>query len=173
MPSYLIIFGAAVLADGRPSGTMQRRVEGAILAGRGMADARYLPTGGAGAHGFVEADVMRQLLIDGGVAPASITTERKARNTLESARLCGAIMRAAGDVTEVIPCTSLYHLSRCTVLLLLMGWKVRMVAMPSDVGAVRWRRLIWYWIREMIALPYNVALLIVISNAPSAAASPK
>src|ERR1035437_423819 len=156
MPSYLIIFGAAVLAEGYASGTLRRRVEGAIVAGRSMPDARYLPTGGAGPNGFIEADVMRQLLIDGGVAPEMITSERKARNTLESARLCDAIMRAAGNVTEVIPCTSLYHIPRCAVLLRLLGWNVRTVGTPSDAGAVRWRTLVWYWIRELIALPYEI-----------------
>ena len=161
MPSYLIIFGAAVLADGRPSGTLQRRVEGAIVAGRRWPDARYLPTGGTGPNGFIEADVMCRLLIAAGIAPDRITSERKARNTLESARLCDAIMRSEGNVAEVIICTSPYHILRCAVLLRLLGWKVRMVAMPSDAGAVRWRTLLWYWIRELIALPYDVALLLV------------
>jgi uncharacterized SAM-binding protein YcdF (DUF218 family) len=104
---------------------------------------------------------MRQLLIEGGIAPDMITSERKARNTLESVRLCDAIMQAAGNVTEVIPCTSRYHIPRCAVLLRLLGWKVRVVAMPSDVGAVRWRTLLWYSIRELIALLYDVALLMV------------
>ena len=104
---------------------------------------------------------MCQLLIEGGIAPDRITTERKARNTLESVRSCDAIMRASGNVIEVIPCTSLYHIPRCAVLLRLLGWKVRVVAMPSDVAAVRWRTLLWYWMRELIALLYDVALLLI------------
>ena len=168
MPSYLIIFGAAVQADGTPSGTLRRRVDGAIAAGRVMADARYLATGGAGAHGFIEAEVMRQRLIERGIDPAVIITERRARNTLESARLCDAIMRAAGDVTEVIPCTSRYHIARCAVLLWLLGWKLRLTPMPSDAGAVRRHRLLWYWFRELVALPCDVALLILALKTPSA-----
>lgn len=144
MPSYLIIFGASVRPDGSPSGTLRRRVQGAIVAGRGATNARYLPTGGAGANGFVEADVMRQLLIESGIAPDAILSERKARDTLESVRFCDAILRTAGDVTEVIPCTSRYHVPRCVALLRLLGWKVRTVEIPSDAGAVRRRKLLLY-----------------------------
>ena len=104
---------------------------------------------------------MRRLLMEGGIAPDRIICERRARNTVESARLCNAILRSAGDVTEVIICTSLYHKARCAVLLRLLGWQVRTVAMPSDAGAVGWHTLLWYWIRELIALPVDVALLLV------------
>ena len=165
MPSYLLVFGAAVLADGTPSGTMRRRVAGAVAAGRGMADARYLPTGGAGAHGFIEADVMRQLLIESGVNPAMIIAERRARNTRESVRFCDAILREAGDVTEVIPCTRRYHLARCAILLRLFGWKLRVAEMPGDAGALRWHRLWWYWLREMLALPHDVIMVLAAPGA--------
>lgn len=102
---------------------------------------------------------MRQLMVESGIAPDAILSERKARDTLESVRFRDAILRTAGDVTEVIPCTSRYHVPRCVALLRLLGWKVRTVEMPSDAGAGRRRKLLLYSFKELVALPYDVALL--------------
>lgn len=160
MPVYLVIFGAAVRADGTPSGTLRRRVAGALSLGRGMSDARFLPTGGRGATGFVEADVMREMLIDAGVSPEMIVMEREASDTLDSIRLCDALMRVVGDVETVIPCTSRYHIPRCAILFRLLGWRVRTADMPGDAGLLPWRKLLWYYAKEAAALPYDVALLL-------------
>jgi uncharacterized SAM-binding protein YcdF (DUF218 family) len=161
MPDYLVIFGAAVRPDGSPSGTLERRIAGAVAAGRTLADARYMPTGGRGASGHVEADVMRDMLIAAGVAPDAIVCERDARDTLDSARNCDAMLRAAGDAAAVIPCTSRYHRPRCALLFRLLGWTVKTVPMPGDAGILPWQKLLWYYVKELIALPYDVLLLLI------------
>jgi uncharacterized SAM-binding protein YcdF (DUF218 family) len=163
MSTYLVIFGAAVQADGSPSGTLRRRVEGALAAGKAIPDACYLPTG-AGASGFVEAEVIRGLLLKSGVAAQAIVTECSARDTLESVRYCDAILRDRGDADIVIPCTSRYHIARCVALLRLMGWRVRTVRMPSDFGAVPLVTLIWYYLKELVALPYDCCLILAGRN---------
>src|SRR5207249_3100440 len=63
MSTYFIILGAAVSADGAPSGTLRRRIEGALSAAKDVRAARFMPTGGAGPNGVVEADVISRILI--------------------------------------------------------------------------------------------------------------
>ena len=161
MSVYYIIFGAAVRADGTPSGTLLRRVEGAVAAAAGDPGARFMPTGGRGASGHVEAEVMRALLIAQGIDPARIVPESEGRDTLESVRLCDALLRRLGQVDVVVPCTSRYHLPRCTLLLRLLGWRVRVPAMPSDRGRVPASRLLLFTLKEVPALPYDAALLLL------------
>jgi uncharacterized SAM-binding protein YcdF (DUF218 family) len=160
MRIYLVIFGAAVRPDGTPSGTLQRRVAGALAIGKQLDFICYMPTGGAGAGGHVEAEVMRQMLIDAGTPPEAIIVEPLARDTLQSVRLCDSLLRAQGDVAAVIPCTSPYHLPRCALLLRLLGWPVRIMKMPGDAGVLQWHKLIWYYLKEIIALPYDAVLLV-------------
>ncbi|HEY2660663.1 MAG TPA: YdcF family protein [Caulobacteraceae bacterium] len=159
MSAYFVIFGAAVRADGSPSGTLRRRVEGALAAARGVEHARFMPTGGNGASGFVEADVMARLLIEAGVRPEAILSERQARDTLQSVRRCDGLLRVAGDADNVTPCTSRYHILRCAILFWALGWRVRLAPMPGDQGLLSWRKLLWYYAREVVALPYDFMLL--------------
>lgn len=161
MRIYLVIFGAAVRPDGTPSGTLQRRVAGALAIGKQLDFISYMPTGGAGPNGHVEAEVMREMLIAGGALPEEIIVEPLARDTLESIRLCDALLRAQGDVAAVVPCTSPYHLPRCALLLRLRGWPVQVMKMPGDAGILQWHKLIWYYLKEFIALPYDAFLLIL------------
>ena len=160
MSVYFIIFGAAVGDDGRPSGTLRRRVAGALAAARGVAQARFMPTGAAGMNGFVEAEAMAGLLRQAGVADDAIILEPRARDTLESVRFCDALLRTQDDVDQVVPCTSRYHLPRCATLLRLCGWRVRLAPMPGDRGQLPAGKLVRFWLKEALALPYDAALLL-------------
>jgi uncharacterized SAM-binding protein YcdF (DUF218 family) len=159
--TYYVIFGAAVQADGQPSPALRRRIEGALSAAIGQRSARFMPTGGAGKSGFVEAEVMRRILLKSGVPAEHIVVEPRGRNTLESARLCTALLSTAANVECVVPCTSPYHLARCAVLLRLEGWRVRRVRMPSDLRMVPWWKLSFYYLKECAALPCDVVLLLL------------
>jgi uncharacterized SAM-binding protein YcdF (DUF218 family) len=166
MSIYFVIFGAAVQKDGQPSPALRRRIEGALSAAGNEPSARFMPTGGKGKSGFVEAEVLRRILLESGVPSGHILVEPWGRNTLESARHCDMLLRAAGNVEYVIPCTSPYHLARCAVLLRLQGWPVRLVPMPSDLRKVPWWRLLLYYIKECAALPCDVALLLLRRHTP-------
>jgi uncharacterized SAM-binding protein YcdF (DUF218 family) len=120
-----------------------------------------MPTGGAGKSGFIEAEVMRRILSESGVPAEHIVVEPQGRNTLESTRLCDTLLRAAGNVECVIPCTNPYHLARCAVLLRLQGWPIRLVPMPSDLRNVPGLKLLFYYIKECAALPCDVVLLLL------------
>ncbi len=158
---YHVIFGAAVQAGGQPSPALRRRIEGALFAANGRSDARFMPTGGAGDTEFVEAEVIRRILLESGVPAEHIIVEPCGRNTLQSARLCDALLRAAGDVECVIPCTNPFHIPRCATLLRLHGWRVRLVPMPSDLRNVPGWKLLFYYVKELVALPCDVVLLLL------------
>lgn len=150
----IIIFGAAVRADGGPSLTMRRRVMAAAAFGGTLPDPLYIPTGGQGRHGPPESEVMRRLLQDLGVPGDAIREEATARDTLESARACAAMLR--GHQGPVYACSSGYHLPRCRMLLRLFGLPAGAVPPPEAAHGLMER---WYWrLREGAALPYDAML---------------
>lgn len=92
---YVVIFGAAVLADWRPSGNLKRRVEGALNWWRDhpvVAFPGYRCGTPRASRGFCD------LLPVDGVDPARIVIEDQARGTMQSVRLCDEILRALSDV---------------------------------------------------------------------------
>ena len=93
----MVIFGAAVRPDGRPSTALRLRVEaaarfGEALRARGQ-NPFYVPTGGVGRFGPSEAAVMSELLRSLGVCAGRIVTEETATNTISSARACTLFFR--------------------------------------------------------------------------------
>src|SRR5215469_3733680 len=159
MSAYLIIFGAAVRADGSPSGSLARRVEGALGFARTIRAPKFIPTGGLGKNGPTEAEVMRELLMSDGVRQEDIILEDRARNTLESAEYCHAILSARKDVEVIVPCTSRYHIPRCALLLRILGYKVRVPKMPMDRPYLPLAKWILYVTKEFIALPRDAVVL--------------
>ena len=159
MSTYLIIFGAAVRADGTPSGTLARRVQGALAFAQKLASPKFITTGGVGRHGPAEALVMRDMLMHHGVSPDDIIVEDKARDTMDSVRLCDFILKARGDVGEVVPCTSRYHIPRCALLFRMIGYTVRVPQMPADRPHLAMRKWLLFVLKEFISLPYDALLL--------------
>lgn len=154
-----MIFGAAVREDGSPSGSLRRRCEAALRAGRQCAAPLYLVTGGVGRHGPAEGVVMRDWLIGHGVDAASIIVEDQARDTLQSVRLCARLLKQRDDVQRLRVCSSAYHAPRCVLLLRLVGLPCDAVPMPSDrpfLGTATWLR---YVLKEWIATPWDLLLL--------------
>jgi len=164
MPPAIVIFGAAVRPDGRPSRALRRRVAAAAWFGRALA-ARgetplFVPTGGVGRHGPAEASVMAGLLRALGVPDAAILTEPTATDTLASVRAVRRLL--AGRAGPVYAASSCYHLPRCVLLLRLAGLDARAGAAPPGPAAHDpWRR--WRWrLREIPAVPYDALLLLAL-----------
>lgn len=156
----IVIFGAAVRADGRPSTALRRRVEAAVAAGRGMADVLYVPTGGIGRYGPAEAEVMAGLLRDLGVPAQAILCEPTGTDTLSSVRAVARLLR--GQRAPVHAATSAYHLPRCLLLLRMAGLPARACPAPAVPAARSFRRR-WYWrLREALALPFDAALMLAL-----------
>ncbi len=168
MRDYLIIFGAAVRPDGSASGSLERRVTGALSASRnpalGLIDPVFVPTGGVGRYGPAEAEVMRDLLLAAGVAEADILVEPLADDTLASVRLVDRLLRPRGDDARLVVCTSRYHQPRCALLFRLAGYRVLCPPMPSDRAALGWPKLLRYVLKEILVLPYDALLLLASSR---------
>ncbi len=157
---FLIVFGAAVQADGSPSGVLRRRVAGAARAGAVNPDARFIVTGGVGRHEPAEALVMAELLRTNGVPDNCILVEPESRDTLESAIRCADLVaRHWIPGSRVLSCSSPYHNVRCAVLLRALGIPAERAPMPSDRPHVSARKLAYQLLRECAALPWDAALV--------------
>ncbi len=161
MSVYLIIFGAAVRADGSPSGSLERRVEGALRYAGTIANARFIATGGVGRFGSAEAEVIRAMLLRAGIRDEDILVDDQSRDTLESIERCHAMLLKQSDVESVVPCTSAYHVPRCSILLRLLGYRTLVIDMPADRPHLPLRKWTWFVFKELLALPYDVLLLIL------------
>lgn len=155
----IVIFGAAVQRDGRPSPTLRRRTLAAWRHGETLdPPPLYVPTGGVGRFGPAEAAVMARLLRDRGVPQARILEEPTGTDTLSSALASLRLLRAAGHAGPVLAASSAYHLPRCLLVLRTAGVAAGRVP-PPPVPAARDCRRRWYWrAREVPALPYDAAL---------------
>lgn len=162
MADCIVIFGAAVHADGSASGSLRRRCENAVRHGGSGADGPvYLASGGVGRHGPAEARVMRDILLERGVAAARILLECEARDTLESVRLCSRMLRARGLAGRVRVSTSSYHRLRCAWLFRLAGFESTALPTASDRPYLGWGKWLRYVIKELIATPWDTALLLL------------
>jgi uncharacterized SAM-binding protein YcdF (DUF218 family) len=159
MANWFVILGARVMEDGTPSGALARRVHAALAAAAKSPSPMFLPTGGRGRSGYIEADVMKRMLVQAGIGEEQIVCERLARETLGSVRLCTRILHSRADVDRVVVCTDSYHLPRCRALFRIAG--VVIEAAPIESAARQlppWRY--WYYVsREVVAFPVQTAWL--------------
>jgi uncharacterized SAM-binding protein YcdF (DUF218 family) len=154
----ILIFGAAVRPDGKPSVTLQRRVETALGGAKGHLEVRFIPTGAIGLFGPSEASVMAHLLVESGVRREQILLEETGHDTLSSVRAVCRLLREAKSRGPVMVATSSYHLPRCLILLRLFGVAAQPCRPAGISAAASWQQR-WYWrLREVPALPYDAAL---------------
>jgi len=157
---YIIVFGAAVRPNGKPSLALRRRIDSAASWAREHPSAMIMPTGGTGTHGRAEAAVMKQVLVDAGIPARRIVPECEGRDTLESIRLCDRLLKRRGDCERIVVCTSSYHQPRCALLFRLLGYRVVSVRMTTGRGHLRRRTYGRMLAREALALPYDAMLLL-------------
>jgi uncharacterized SAM-binding protein YcdF (DUF218 family) len=155
--AIIVIFGAAIRRDGKPSQTLRHRVGAAARFGKQFNRPLFIPTGGKGRFGDAEATVMARLLVEAGFPETAILTEETGTDTLSSVR---AVARFVRGQSPIYACSSAYHLPRCLILLRLAGIAARPCPPPRVPAATsRWLR--WYWrLRETPALPYDALLLL-------------
>jgi vancomycin permeability regulator SanA len=154
----VVIMGAAVRPDGRPSRALADRVAAALAWGEAQpVPPLYVPTGAVGRHGPAESAVMAQLLREAGVPAARIRQEPTGTDTLSSVIACVRLMHDQAGVLRVA--THRYHLPRTLLLFRLAGRPARGVPPPrgpaSRAGLARWR----WRLREVPALPYDALLM--------------
>jgi uncharacterized SAM-binding protein YcdF (DUF218 family) len=160
--AVIVIFGAAVRPGGRPSTTLRWRVEAAVAFATRFTAPLFVPTGGVGRFGPSEASVMARLLTDRGVPPGRILLEETGTDTFSSARAVASLLRAKGITAPVFAASSFFHLGRCVVLLRLLGVPARAAGPPFVPAASRWMHRCYWWLREAVALPYDVLLALLL-----------
>ena len=153
-----VVFGAAVRAGGVPSGTLKRRVDGSFSIGG--VNARYFVTGGIGDYPPAEAELMSVMLERHGVPRLQIIVDANATDTLSSAENCARLISLDGSCARVVVCSSRYHMPRCRMLLRRLGIPAVTGSMPKDRPHVRRIKLIYFYLREVIAYPYDLILVL-------------
>lgn len=158
--TFLIIYGAAVKPGGVPSGTLLRRVQGAWRINQNLnSEVFFMVTGGEGKYLPTEAEVMQKTLLELGATKDHIILETQATDTMESTFFCTALLSDHGydpKHDQIIICSSPYHNYRCQLLLRMLGIPSIRGKMPSDrkaLGEVKWLR---YYLREMLAIPWDL-----------------
>lgn len=145
----LVVLGAQVHRNGRPSAALQGRVRRAVALYHTGYAPQLVVTGGVGEAGVAEASVMQALAVAGGVPERAVVIESQATRTLESARAIGKIGRRAGW-RSVIVVSDPFHLWRSALLFAAEGFAVQTAATDDRYFTARSRR--YYRLREMAAL---------------------
>ncbi len=140
---YIVVFGAAVTPDGRPSAVLRHRLDAARKWAASRERIRFVVSGGVGQHPPAEAEVMRAYLADHGVPDHLILTEPSGWDTLSSATRSLDILGQQPDVRSIVLCSSSFHLPRCWLIFRILGAKTGTVAIRSDrdvMGSIGWLR---------------------------------
>jgi vancomycin permeability regulator SanA len=155
---YIVVFGAAVTPEGKPSAVLQHRLDAARQWAAGRSRVKFLVSGGIGHHPPSEAEAMRLYLVERGVQDQMILSEPEGWDTLSSAIRCIEILRQRPDVRSVVLCSSSFHLPRCRLIFRVLGVATGAVAIRSDreiIGPRRWLRAS---AREVPAIVWDVTL---------------
>jgi uncharacterized SAM-binding protein YcdF (DUF218 family) len=155
----IVIFGAAVLADGRPSPSLRRRIGYGAKAAAAWRDAPILCSGGVGSAGPSEASIIKAGLVAFGVSPERLTLDEESLDTLQSVIAVARFIRRQRFDGAVV-CSDGYHIPRIRMMLAVLG--VRSVAGPTALGLQGTR--LYYWVkmhlREALAIPYDLAIVL-------------
>ncbi|MFC3069540.1 YdcF family protein [Phenylobacterium soli] len=155
----IVIFGAAVLRDGRPSPSLARRIGYGHAASEALPDAPILCSGGIGRHGPSEAAVMAERLAGLGVDPGRLVLDEASLDTLQSVVATARFVRAR-SLAGCVVCSDRYHLPRIRLMLGALGvaTQVGPVA-PGRGGAplAHWTRM---RLRESVAIPYDLGIVL-------------
>jgi len=155
----IVVFGAAVLADGRASPSLRRRIGYGAKAAGSWPEGPVFCSGGVGAAGPSEASIIAAGLVEAGIAPQRLVLDEASLDTLQSVIAAARFIGEAG-VDGCVICSDRYHIPRIRLLLAALG--VRSVAGPTASGLQGTR--LYYWIkmhlREALAIPYDLAIVL-------------
>ena len=155
----IVVLGAAIWKDGRPSPALRRRVLHAVALMKQNKANFLLVTGGLGKYPPTEGKVMKNLAINGGISQNKIVAEEKGTSTFKSAIECIKIMRKNNWLNAIIV-SDPYHLFRSVFVFRCFGIN----AVGSGAQGGREANPLWKWwyyhLRELIALPWYTILVL-------------
>lgn len=149
--TLIVVFGAAVRADGRPSGALRGRITLARRLVLKEPGAIVFCSGAVGHEGPSEASVIADGLRDV-VADERLVLDEASRDTLQSALAAARYARAHG-ITRCIACTDNWHQPRARMLLRMFGVRADGVWMTHRAQPVALRAR--NYAREALALAYD------------------
>ncbi|WP_372786571.1 YdcF family protein [Phenylobacterium sp.] len=156
----IVVFGAAVQADGRPSPSLRRRIGYGAEAAAVWPDAPILCSGGVGAAGPSEASVIREGLLSHGIAAERLVLDEESLDTLQSAVATVRFVRRRGLDGAVI-CSDRYHVPRIRMLLEVLGVRGRAGPTAPGFQGTRPYYVAKMYLREALAIPYDLAIVLV------------
>jgi uncharacterized SAM-binding protein YcdF (DUF218 family) len=157
--TLIVLFGAAVWPDGRPSPTLARRIAYAARASADAPEALILCSGAAGRFGPSEASVMAAALIARGVAPDRLVLDEASRDTLQSVVATARTLRDGG-YGRCIVCSDRYHVPRIRLLLAALGVRAEAGPVAPGHGGAGRRHWTCMQLREALAIPYDLAIVL-------------
>lgn len=147
----IVVLGARVYADGRPSEALAERVlTGAALYREGLAP-RLVVSGGTGEEGHSEARVMRAIAMRAGVPAEAIIEDPNGVSTEATADNLEAMARRHG-IRTVLAVSHYHHLPRIKLLFTRRG--LPCFTVRADEGATLLRGTPYYVLRETAALSW-------------------
>lgn len=145
---YLIVLGAAVHGN-TPSLAMRERCNAAITYLQANPDCVVIVSGGQGNDEIIpEAEAMKALLIEDGIADSRIIVEDKSTSTYENLLNSSEYIE---DGSVIAVCTSEYHLYRAK--LIGRGLGLELIGVPAKTGYLSVRTN--YFIREAFGVTYQ------------------
>ena len=146
---YLIILGAAIYGEA-PSLAMVERCDAAIEYMNENPDCVAIVSGGQGSDEVVpEAEIMRRLLVNGGINESRIRVEDKSFSTYENIKF--STEKYIEPDASLAVCTSEYHIYRAKLIARELG--VSLIGVPATTGHISVRCN--YFIREAFGVTYQ------------------
>lgn len=146
---YLIVLGAAIYGEA-PSLAMVERCDAAIEYLNENPDCVAIVSGGQGSDEVVpEAEIMRRLLVNGGISESRIRVEDKSFSTYENIKFSTEKYIEPDAILAV--CTSEYHIYRAKLIGRELG--VSLIGVPANTGHISVRCN--YFIREAFGVTYQ------------------
>ncbi|MCP1241284.1 YdcF family protein [Acetobacter lambici] len=162
-PEPLIVFGAALYPNGKPTPALVARVQAALVYGA-TRPVTYIVTGGVAQNGLTEAAVMAHLLARAGVPAQQIIMEHNATDTFDSIVLCSHILTRLGVTghTPIAMVTSPLHTPRCVLLLRMADWRVHSLQLAHTAhSSIPLRVKLRGIAHECLAIPWDALLVLV------------
>jgi uncharacterized SAM-binding protein YcdF (DUF218 family) len=104
---------------------------------------------------------MRAELIRRGISSSRILVDDRSRNTRESVLAVARILRSLPSAPQpIFVVTDTYHQWRCRLLLFLLGVRTQHAKLTSGIAANGILRWSLYYVREALAVPKDVLLLL-------------
>jgi uncharacterized SAM-binding protein YcdF (DUF218 family) len=145
----IVVLGARVYADGRPSEALAERVLTAAALYRQGLSPRLIVSGGIGEGGHSEARVMRAIARGAGVPDEAIIEDERGSSTEATVKNLDVIAERHG-IRRVLAVSHYHHLSRIKLLCTRRG--LTCFTVPADEGETMLVKTPYYVLRETAAL---------------------